>query len=157
MTFDPMSVEVICVTLPKDHCVQVPWQYINVDTVINFANYHIHIRTTYRMSDHIVSYWTQFRRDNYDFWNPWNDKIEPNWKSKNGSVTFFLVDSATLSAKLWDIALSVRELCPFDEEWDCALFCIEKHYATIWPHSSLPWIDCDLIMNFAFVWFNQSS
>ena len=45
-----------------------------VDTVINFANYHIHTRTTYilhtyilhttyRMSDHIVSYWTQFRRD----------------------------------------------------------------------------------------------
>ena len=43
-----------------------------VDTVINFANYHIHAyihyhihtHTTYRMSDqHIVSYWTQFRRD----------------------------------------------------------------------------------------------
>ena len=38
-----------------------------VDTVINFANYHIHtytyIHTTYRISDHIVSYWTQFRRD----------------------------------------------------------------------------------------------
>ena len=40
-----------------------------VDTVINFAKYHIHIHTTYilhttyRMSDHIVSYWTQFMRD----------------------------------------------------------------------------------------------
>ena len=38
-----------------------------VDTVINFAKYHIHttihIYYTYRMSDHIVSYWTQFRRD----------------------------------------------------------------------------------------------
>ena len=46
-----------------------------VDTVINFAKYHIHtyiyilhtytyyIHTTYRMSDHIVSYWTQFRQD----------------------------------------------------------------------------------------------
>ena len=39
-----------------------------VDTVINFANYHIHttyyiLRTTYRMSDHIVSFWTQFRLD----------------------------------------------------------------------------------------------
>ena len=30
MTFDPTSVEVTCVTLPKDHCVQVPWEYINV-------------------------------------------------------------------------------------------------------------------------------
>ena len=28
MTFDPTSVEVICVTLPKDH--QVPWKYIKV-------------------------------------------------------------------------------------------------------------------------------
>ena len=42
-----------------------------VDTVFNFANYHIHthttyiLHTTYRMSDHIVSYWNQFRRDNY--------------------------------------------------------------------------------------------
>ena len=48
-----------------------------VDTVINFETYHIHtymyihilhtyniLHTTYRMSDHIVSYWTQFRRDN---------------------------------------------------------------------------------------------
>ena len=40
-----------------------------VDTVTNFAKYHIHthttyiLHTTYRMSDHIVSYWTQFRRD----------------------------------------------------------------------------------------------
>ena len=30
MTFDPTSVEVTCVTLPKDHFVQVPWKYIKV-------------------------------------------------------------------------------------------------------------------------------
>ena len=30
MTFDLTSVEVLCVTLPKDHCVQVPWKYIKV-------------------------------------------------------------------------------------------------------------------------------
>ena len=30
MTFDPTSVEVLCVTLPKVHCVQVPWKYIKV-------------------------------------------------------------------------------------------------------------------------------
>ena len=30
MTFDPTSVEVTYVTLPKDHCVQVTWEYINV-------------------------------------------------------------------------------------------------------------------------------
>ena len=62
---DPMSVEVTCVTLPKDQCVQVPWQYINVcgysDQFCKIP--HTYIHTTYRMSDHIVSYWTQFRRD----------------------------------------------------------------------------------------------
>ena len=73
MTFDPMSVEVTCVTLPKDHCVQVPWRYINVcgysDQFCKLPHTYIHIlrtyyvHTTYRMSDHIVSYWTQFRRD----------------------------------------------------------------------------------------------
>ena len=75
MTFDPMSVEVTCVTLPKDHCVQVPWQYINVcgysDQFCKIPHTYtyyihttyIHTHTTYRMSDHIVSYWTQFRRD----------------------------------------------------------------------------------------------
>ena len=30
MTFDPTSVEFICVTLPKDHCIQVPWKYVKV-------------------------------------------------------------------------------------------------------------------------------
>ena len=73
MTFDPMSVEVTCVTLPKDHCVQVPWQYINVcgysdqfckiPHTYTYIHTHTYIHTTYRMSDHIVSYWTQFRQD----------------------------------------------------------------------------------------------
>ena len=30
MTFEPTSIEVTCATLPKDHCVQVSWEYINV-------------------------------------------------------------------------------------------------------------------------------
>ena len=116
MMFDPTSVEVTCVTLPKDHCIQIPWKYIKecgysvlffknlnqrsltprwpltphllrshmwlysriivskshgkasmyVDTVINFAklnqDYHI-LHTTYRMSDHIVFFWTKFSWD----------------------------------------------------------------------------------------------
>ena len=72
MTFDPKSVEVTCVTLPKDHCVKShgnTWMY--VDTVINFAKlphtpyyiYYIHTTCMYRTSDHIVAYWTQFRQD----------------------------------------------------------------------------------------------
>ena len=51
-----------------------------VDTVISSAKYHIHTYilhtyyrhtmyiSTYRMSDHIVSYWTQFRRDNKNWY-----------------------------------------------------------------------------------------
>ena len=30
MTFDPTSVEVTCVTLPNDHCIQVLWEYVKV-------------------------------------------------------------------------------------------------------------------------------
>ena len=65
MTFDPTSVEVTCVTLPKDHCVQVPWEYINVCGYSDqfCKNYHIHTHTTYSIGDHIVSFWTTFRRD----------------------------------------------------------------------------------------------
>ena len=64
MTFDPMSVEVTCVTLPKDHCVQVPWKYINVcgysdqfcklpHTYIHIHTYYVH--TTNRISDLLQS------------------------------------------------------------------------------------------------------
>ena len=62
----PTSVEVTCVTLPKDHCVQVPWEYINVcgysDQFCKLPHtYTTYIlRTTYKMSDHIVSFWTMF-------------------------------------------------------------------------------------------------
>ena len=28
MTFETTSVEVTCVALPKDHCIQVPWKYV---------------------------------------------------------------------------------------------------------------------------------
>ena len=71
MTFDPTSVEVTSVTLTKDQCVQVPWEYINVcgyndqfckipHTKYIQTTYYIH--TTYRISDRIVPFWTQFRR-----------------------------------------------------------------------------------------------
>ena len=123
MTVDPKSVEVTCVTIPKDHCVQVPpkiyqsmcgysdpfsktwskghwplddlwphvcWRHMCDSTQGSLCpspmgihqcwysdqfcriphTYYIHTDgtydTTYRMSDHndhIVSYWTQFRRD----------------------------------------------------------------------------------------------
>ena len=67
-----------------------------VDTVINFANYHIqthpyiHIHTTYRMSDHIVSYWTQFRRDKNQIWSY---KIEgPNFLNIKSNQYLFYIE-----------------------------------------------------------------
>ena len=36
MTFDTTSVEVTCVTLPNDHCIQVSWKYIKVCDVMIF-------------------------------------------------------------------------------------------------------------------------
>ena len=77
MTFDPTSVEVTCVTLPKDHCIQVSWEYINVcgyrdqfcKILTKFTTYYelhtcstsyyllyTYMHTTYRMSDHMVSF-----------------------------------------------------------------------------------------------------
>ena len=39
-------------------CMWIQWSILQITTYI-----HIHTHTTYRMSDHIVSYWTQFRQD----------------------------------------------------------------------------------------------
>ena len=41
MTFDPKSVEITCVTLSKDPCVQVPWEYINPNTIKSYKNLQI--------------------------------------------------------------------------------------------------------------------
>ena len=61
MTFDPTSVEVTCVTLPKDHCVQVPWEYINVCGYSDqfCKNYHIHTHTYYIHTHTTYTYYVQ--------------------------------------------------------------------------------------------------
>ena len=52
----PTSAEVTCVTLPKNHCVQVPWEYINVCGYSDqfCQNYHIHTHTTYILHTYYV-------------------------------------------------------------------------------------------------------
>ena len=89
MTFDPTPVEVTCVTLSKDHCVQVPWEYINVcgysDQCYKIPHTTYILHTTYRMSDHIVSYWTQFRRNKNKNKNKKTKNKKQN-KKKNCSV-----------------------------------------------------------------------
>ena len=51
MTFDPTSVEVTCVSLPKDHCVPVSWEYINVcgysDQFCKLPHTYTYIHTYY--------------------------------------------------------------------------------------------------------------
>ena len=49
-------------------CMWIQWSILQNTTYIHTYTYILHVHTTYRMSDHIVSYWTQFRRDNL-LWN----------------------------------------------------------------------------------------
>ena len=44
-------------------CMWIQWSILQITTYIHTHTTCI-LHTTYRMSDHIVSYWTQFRRDN---------------------------------------------------------------------------------------------
>ena len=66
MTFDPMSVEVTCVTVPKDHCVQVPWECIDVcrynDKFCKNTTYYIHTHYVQNewsqsLSEHVQARW----------------------------------------------------------------------------------------------------
>ena len=60
-----------------------------VDTVINFANYHIHthttyyVHTTYRISDHIVSLWSTFRRDKKEIFQ---ERLAYEWSSRTAYI-----------------------------------------------------------------------
>ena len=81
-----------------------------VDTVINFAKYRIHttyihiqtVHTTYRMSDYIVSYWTQFRRDKNVYNGKkfcfisfiWCQKLTCKIESNNGLLQLLLSESS---------------------------------------------------------------
>ena len=65
MTFDPKSVEVTCVMLPKDPCVQVPWEYINVcgysDQFCKIAHTYTYIlHTSYTLHTTLFKLWLTF-------------------------------------------------------------------------------------------------
>ena len=65
MTFDTTSVEVTSATLPKEHCVQVPWNTSKYSD--NFSRYHVlhtwmdYVQNEWSLS--LSSFWTKFRRD----------------------------------------------------------------------------------------------
>ena len=44
-------------------CMWIQWSILQNTTYIHILHTYYILHTTYRMSDHIVSYWTQFRRD----------------------------------------------------------------------------------------------
>ena len=57
MTFDPTSVDITCVTLPKDHFVQVPWEYISVYGYSDQFCKTYHILLTYIQKNYIHNKW----------------------------------------------------------------------------------------------------
>ena len=56
-------------------CMWIQWSILQNTTYIYILHtYYVH--TTYRMSDHIVSYWTQFRRDKNEIGSSCSEKYE---------------------------------------------------------------------------------
>ena len=112
MTFDPTSVEVTCVTLPKDHCVQVPWEYINVCGYRDqfCKNYHIHTHTcTYYIHTHTTyTYYVQNQWSHSLFWTTF--RRDKNWQTLFFAYNFICVkpwiltlqNKANFNEKYWE-------------------------------------------------------
>ena len=73
----------LCPSLMTIHqCMWIQWSILQNTTYIHILRtYYIH--PTYRMSDHIVSYWTQFRRDK-------NHVVDGRWRLEK-SVDFHCI------------------------------------------------------------------
>ena len=91
--------------------------YVIVDTVINFAKYHIHTHTTYYIHIYyvlhtewviiIVSFWTQFRRDDHivSFWTQfrWDKKEKTNKQTKRQKLNNNKKKQSFLLFSIWII------------------------------------------------------
>ena len=65
MTFDPTSIEVACVTLPKDR-IQVPWKYIKVCGYSDYFQNLNHLGFNQANADYIQSdRWTTSRMSDH--------------------------------------------------------------------------------------------
>ena len=91
MTFDPMSVEVTCVTLPKDHCVQVPWQYPG--QYINVCGYS----DQFGKLPHIYTYYIQ---------NEWSHSLLLNSVQARQKSDPFIYQPTWFWSKFWQSYLS---------------------------------------------------
>ena len=67
----PQSVEITCVTLPKDQCIQVPWQYINV---CGYSDQFCKIPHTYTYI-HILHAYTYYIHTTYYVQNEWSHSL----------------------------------------------------------------------------------
>ena len=163
MTFDPISVEVTCVTVPKDHCVQVPWEYINVcgysDQFCKLPHTYIHIHTcyvhtTYRMSDLIVSYWTQFRRDKKHvvqktqclLINLYKNCVEK--KSKYGTAYHHNPAHRTLCCKKHVESISLPTNSHFENQYWFSEMVNIKSFSKLWsPEKKIACVEVKLFEN----------
>ena len=104
MTFDPTSVEVTCVTVPKDHYVQVPWEYVNVCGYrYQFCrNYHIHTYT------HILR--TYYVHTTYYVQNQWSHSLSGETKTNKTKRKWENVPLIHVFRWLWQI---FGHFCPF--------------------------------------------
>ena len=137
MTFDPMSVEVTCVTLPKDHCVQVPWEYINVcgysDQFCKLP--HTYIHTTYILRTYYVQ-------------NEWSHSLLLNSvqaRQKHIKIIKYMQETWYITwvccMPFWNVSLSVFLV----KRW------VHRHVAENGCHSS----PSGLICNNLIFWVNS--
>ena len=89
ITFDPMSVEVTCVTLPKDHCVQVPWQYINV---CGYSDQFGKLPHTYTCTHTYIKYYIQ---------NEWSHSLLLNSVQARQKSDPFIYQPTRFWSKFW--------------------------------------------------------
>ena len=78
-------------------CMWIQWSILQNTTYIHILHTYTYIlHTTYRMSDHIVSYWTQLRRDkkihpSFSHLNPLKtiavNKVTNRWRNHNNKTT----------------------------------------------------------------------
>ena len=79
-------------------CMWIQWSILQITTYTYYYHIHTHttyyVHTTYRMSDHIVSYWTQFRRDKVSYWTQF--RRDKNRKIKYHHIAY---DKVTIHQK----------------------------------------------------------
>ena len=146
MAFDPTSVKVTCVTLPKDHCVQVPWEYINVcgysDQFCKLPHTYIHIRRTYTTYSSLLLNSVQARQKGKypEFCMGYSDKIwyvgsgghkcHPCGPSNGGPCCIFCEYNKHISRELQNSIVSIFFFFFFALQHYCHYCKVVENY---WP------------------------